>query len=386
MIERRRKELLQHLLELQGEPSRDKPKSLETAAAEKEKETPKTAEKVEKAKKSEPPPEKTVKDEEEPEKPKSPTKSPTKRLERRDSKLVSGLIGNFENIQKTAKEAQMAETPKRLVTLRKVAKPQDFPDAEKNEVAKDKEPDKLETSTVEIKEPTPAPEEEVPDKGAPQVTLRPKDNGELKPERPSSATSIESHDLTNVTEEDKGGKKKKKIKLGIFKKGKRDKSPAPAPVPAAAETPANGEEIEGEKSGGSEVEEVEEPQEEGVKLVMTLERKSRTAFGHKWIKQEVKLKESSLYAGDKEMSLSGCKVIPTDTGFEVSHPEQKNMHFKVEGDEAKNQWVTALNETIEQCTPEEEKGRCHCVCECVCVCVLAYHRILHYLPLLFCAL
>lgn len=376
MIERRRKELLQHLLELQGEPaSRGTPKSLEEVAVEKEKEKEtkiEKAESVEKDKSEEP-------------------RSPTKRLEKRNSKIVSGLVGNFETLQKTAKEEELAETPKRWVTLKKVAKPQDFPDTEKKEEEENKD-EQAKESEVEIKEPTPVPDEEVPDKGegTPKVTLRQTDNNELKPERPSSAASIESHELSNAgeEEEEKGGKKKKKNKRGIFKsRGKRDKSPAPA----AAETTANGEEAEGEKNGVSEGEKAEEqppaPQEEGVKLVMTLERKSKSKFGHKWIKQEVKLKESTLYAGDKEMDLSGCVVFPTDTGFEISHPEQKNLIFKVEGDELKDQWVTALNETIKECTPEEEKGEYDCVCMCMHVFIPQAKYITSIcLPLLFCVI
>ena len=365
VMERRRKVLLDKLLDLQGDTFKggEAPVHHDTEPAEKEKVSS---------------PEPVVVRRENEEKKESPSRdsvtspsrdsvtspsrdsvtSPSKRLSRGDSK-ISALVGNYEHITVVAKKEEVAETPKRFVQLKKVAKPSDFPDADKD---KDKEEPAEEMEVTSPKEkdsltPQPSPQ------------LRKKENGTLNVERPSSTVSEESFNAEAIEEEeeemDDGGEKetkKKKGKKGRFnisklgeklkKKKGRDKSPSRAA------------EEEEEKSGGSEVEEPDKEEadappeaEEGVAISGVLERKVAARFKSKWVKVEVKLKDNVLLIGDKErIELNGYLVSSTDVGFNiVHHATQKQIHFKTEGGEdGKEKWVESIEAAIKESTPEQE--------------------------------
>lgn len=363
VMERRRKGLLDKLLELQGDtfrggdtaPLHDKPEEKAPAAeptTEKLKSPAPAVEEVEEHNKVTP----SVT---------SPTRgSPTKRLSKGDSK-ISALVGNYEHITTVAKKEEVAETPKRFVQLKKVAKPTDFPDPD-TDTAKEEE-------------------EEAAHEKAEKQTHSEKENGTLKPERPSSTVSEEYGNVEVATEaaaegeegeEQDGGEKESSKKKGKFKgfkkigklgdklkkrhKGGREKSPSRAV------------EDEEEKSGASEAEEPdkEEPStppeelEEGVRIAGTLERKVTSRFKSKWVKVYVKLKDNVLYIGDKDrMELVDCMVATTDVGFDVvNHSTQKQLHFKIEGEENdKEKWVDTLNTVIQECTPEQEGKIILCV-------------------------
>lgn len=359
VMERRRKGLLDKLLELQGDTFRgsdgakqhDKPEEKPPAELTSEKSPPPAIEEEEEHNKTTPPVT-------------SPTRdgSPTKRFSRGDSK-ISALVGNYEHMTTVAKQEEVAETPKRLVQLKKVAKPTDFPDTDtvKEEETKEKEEEKEEEK--------PAAHEE-----AENLTHSEKENGTLKSERPSNTVSEEYTNVEAAAEGEEGeeqdvGEKESSKKKGKFKgfkkigklgdklkkrhKGGREKSPSRVA------------EYEEEKSGGSEAEEPDKDEpstppeelEEGVKIAGMLEQKVTSRFKSKWVKVYVKLKDNVLHIGDKNrMELVGCMVATTDVGFDlVNHTTQKQLHFKMEGEEnEKEMWVNSLNTAIQECTPEQE--------------------------------
>ena len=362
-MERRRTVLLDKLLELQGDTFRggdSAPPALHADKHDHPEEKPPAERTTEKLKSPAP-----AIEEEDKVIPSvtSPTGgSPSKRLSRGDSK-ISALVGNYEHITTVAKQEEVAETPKRFVQLKKVAKPTDFPDPDADEVKEE-----------EIQEEEAAHKEEEAEK----LTHSGKENGTLKPERPSSTVSEEYGNVEVAAEaavegeegeEHDGGEKESSKKKGKFKgfkkigklgdklkkrhKGGREKSPSRAA------------EDEEEKSGASEAEEPdkEEPStppeelEEGVRIAGTLERKVTSRFKSKWVKVYVKLKDNVLHIGDKDkLELVGCMVATTDVGFDVvNHASQKQLHFKIEGEENdKEKWVDTLNTVIQECTPEQE--------------------------------
>lgn len=377
VMERRRKGLLDKLVELQGDTFRgdstpkdnSRPSPEPSSAAKMKSPEPKV---------KSPEPEKKEEEEESVRSTvTSPSRdsitSPSKRLSRGDSK-ISSLVGNYEHITTLAKKEEEAETPKRFVQLKKVAKPSDFPDTEK---IKEEEPPKEEEKD-ELKPATPKEVEKVVEKTSltpqpsPQMRRKGKENGGLKAERPSSTVSEESANTEAAEEEGEdqdggGGEKESSKKKGKFKglkklggklkkkpKSGRDKSPS-RPV-----------EDEEEKSGASEVEEGDHKEEaggspeheEGVKISGMLEKKVSGRFkSTKWVKVSVKLKDNVLYVGDKEkVELAGYMVATSDVGFDVvDHATQKQIQFKTEeGENGKERWIEALSAAIEECTPEQE--------------------------------
>jgi hypothetical protein len=386
VMERRRKGLLDKLVELQGDtfrgdtaPKDSSRPSPEPSAAKLKSPEPKVKSPEPKVKSPEPEKKEAEKEKEEPAVT-SPSRdsvtSPSKRLSRGDSK-ISSLVGNYEQITTLARKAEEAETPKRFaVQLKKVAKPSDFPDTEKGK-EEEQEPPK-EQEKDELKPATPKEVDKVTSltpQPSPQMRRKGKENGGLKTDRPSSTVSEESATNEVAEEEEegeghdggggekesskkKGGKFKgiKKLggKLGKKKRKGRDKSPS---------RPMEDEE---EKSGASETEEGEHKEEagstpeheEGVKISGTLERKVTGRFkSSKWVKVSVKLKDNVLYIGDKEkVELAGYMVAASDVGFDmINHTTQKQIQFKIEeGENGKERWIEVLSAAIEECTPEQE--------------------------------
>ena len=381
-MERRRKGLLDKLIDLQGDtfrgdsvPKRDEPDDSKSPPP-----GPSTA------KVKSPEPEKKEQDKVEEESMRSrvtsPSRdsitSPSKRLSRGDSK-ISSLVGNYEHITVVAKQAEEAETPKRFVQLKKVAKPNDFPDPEKGRAKEEEEPAKEEAAKLA----TPKEVEKVAEKTSltpqpsPQLRRKGKENGGvLKVERPSSTVSEESANIEAADgeegeddrEDQEGGEKdtgKRKGKFGRFKKmGKLGNKLKKKQKGGRDRSPSRPMEDEEEKSGGSEVEEVDHKEEsgspeheEGVKISGMLERKVTSRFKTKWVRVNVKLKDNVLFIGDKErVELAGHMVAASDVGFDVvDHATQKQIHFRMEGGEnGKERWIEALNAAIEECTPEQE--------------------------------
>ena len=362
VMERRRKGLLDKLVDLQGDTFRG------GEAPVKEKEVLSSPEPVvlrqkeEEEKKAESPSRDSVT---------SPSRdsvtSPSKRLSRGDSKITA-LVGNYEHITTVAKKEEVAETPKRFVQLKKVAKPSDFPDADKD---KAKEGEEEEEPAAPKEAEKVAEESSLAPQPSPQMR-RKKENGTLNVERPSSTVSEESTaEAMEEQEEDvddggekETGKKKKKGRFNISKLGeklKKKKGRDKSPSRAAAEE-------EEEKSGGSEMEEGDKEDagtppemEEGVAMSGVLERKATTRFKSKWVKVDVKLKDNVLMIGEKErLELGGYFVSATDVGFDiVQHATQKQIHFKTNGGEDnKEKWVEAIEAAIKESTPEQE-GKLH---------------------------
>lgn len=362
VMERRRKGLLDKLVDLQGDTFRgaegathhDKPTTEDKPQA------PPPEAATEKLKSPEPPV--VIREKAEDKSPRdsvtSPTGgSPTKRLSRGDSK-ISTLVGNYEHITIVAKKEEVAETPKRFVQLKKVAKPTDFPDPDRGKEKDDKEE---EDSAANDEEPSSQPN------GKEKV------NGSLKPERPASMVSEES---VNVEPEEEEGEEeieesvekesgKKKAKFGRFKIGKLGDKLKKKNKGGRDKSPSRAMEDEDEKSGGSEAEEVDNKEgsstppelEEGVKIAGMLERKVTSRFKSKWVKVSVKLKDNVLYVGDKEtIALSGFLVSATDVGFDiVNHSTKKQLQFKTDREEnSKESWVEAINTAIQESTPEQE--------------------------------
>ena len=357
VMERRRKGLLDKLVDLQGDtfrgdtkPPHDKPeeKAFFTSSTEKLKSPEPVVVRREKEEVTSPRDSVT-----------SPAGgSPTKRLSRGDSKITA-LVGNYEHITIAAKQAEVAETPKRFVQLKKVAKPTDFPDADK---------DKEETPKEEEKDDTAATAELSTEKG--------KENGTLKAERPSSMVSEESVNTEPPEEEEEeeaeeGGEKetgKKKGKFGRFKKiGKLGDKLKKKQKGGRDKTPTRAMEDEDDKSGVSDTEEPDNKEgaatppelEEGVTIAGTLERKVTSRLRTRWVKVYAKLQDNVLLVADKErIELAGFIVSATDGGFDiVNHATKKQIHFLVKaeaGESTKEKWVEAINTSIEESTPKQE--------------------------------
>ena len=268
--------------------------------------------------------------------------SPRGTLTKRDSKIVNTLVKDFEVIHTAAKKEEEEQTPKRLFELKKSPKPQDFPE-------KDNTP-----------EPEPEPEatsNEPSTTDTPPVVLREKseDSNELKPERPSSAASMDSVDSNDQANSTPKHKRKGGTKLGgFFKRKGRDKSPRRDSSPVTAVP------VESEANDGVESESVEIV-EEGVRISGKLEQKTKSALKTKYVPKDVKLKDTTLFIGDKDsVSIQGCTVTATDTGFELfSKQLQKQFVFRVDGgDEGREKWVNVLKEAIVECAPPDEGKLC----------------------------
>lgn len=353
VIERRRKELLDKLCLLQGdsikepppqiEPVEEQPISVKARTGSVRGKTPTREEGSSSASSS------TVT---------SPTHGG--KLTRSDSKVVTSLVKDYESIHHTAKKEEAEETPKRLVQLKKVAKPTDFPGSpphsptgeEKEEEEKKKEEEKKEEKKATADE-------------------KKKDTLEVsgRKERASSIISSNEEEEEEGEEEadGKSGKKKKKLKIGIkVKKNlKKNKSPLlgrknPSSEAAAEveESQDNGEEKEKEEAVPTAAEAEVETTEEGVRMKGTLERKQKKGIGGtKKTKVEVKVRQTTVLFGDKEeIELVGYSVEETEGGFELTHPQHKLQTFKVDGgDEEREKWLNAFREAIKEATPPEEE-------------------------------
>ena len=353
VVERRRKELLTKLEGAQGETRREKPPKFE-GTPEKEVPTPPVVKRVKEEKqKAKEPTKESDKDHEGSSGPGSGVTSPS----RRDSKVVNSLVSGFENLHATAKKAEVEETPKKWqVELRKTKKPADFPAEEGKPKLEDSTTTTIEDSKTETLD---SKTETLEDSKTETI----ESSNELKPEASGKRGSTISLDSTGSVEPDATPKTKKKSKLGGLLKKKRhgrDKSPAP-PTKEIAAT----EELKKNDTSAVDGEEVEPavPEvvvEEGVKMSGKLEYKVKTRLSHKFVSKDVKLKETTLYIGDKDtVMMLGCTVQGNDAGFEVfSHSTQKTHTFKVSegGDEAKEKWVTTVQAAIDEVTPPKEEG------------------------------
>ena len=339
VVERRRKELLSKLEEIQGDTRREKPPKFEDSP-EKDTQTPPV---VKRTKDSD-----TVKTSESSNT--STVTSPTKR----DSKVVNSLVSGFETLHATAKKEEEEQTPKKWqVDLRKTKKPADFTGDEK---APEQEQDEVDDDN---------------DKAEKEAKESLQDSNELKPEPAAhhgSTVSLDSTGSAEPTDTTPKNKKKNKLQVmgGLFKKKRgRDKSPAPVqketPAAEPEAEPAVTENGKEEVVEGAEGEAEPEELEEGVKVCGKLEHKVKTRLQTKYVLKDVKLKETTLYIGDKEsVNMLGCTVQTTDSGLELfSHSTQKAYIFRVTegGAEMKEKWTTAIREAIDEVTPKEE-GKC----------------------------
>lgn len=289
-----------------------------------------------------------------------------KSLKRRDSAAVSNLVKDYETIHTTAKKAEEQETPKRFVTLKRVAKPTDFP------ASADKDLD--EAKNKESEKESKANEDGNMAEGKVAVIVE-MDALEVGAGRERAASIASGEDSNDEEEgEEKKKKKKKKGGFGLKKvKGfmKREKSPVPErknqPHSAEGSLPPETDKKEEEEQDKTEeaaaVEEVEEVQEEeeGVRISGVLGRMKKKMGLSKSAKQvNVKVYETTMMLGDKEeLDLAKCSVVGTDIGFDLSHPQHKSaLMFKVDGgEELREKWVAALKEAIEKATPPEEEKR-----------------------------
>ena len=207
------------------------------------------------------------------------------------------------------------------------------------------------------------------------VVLREKKEGQLKPERPSSTASAEVSSIGSADEGDKKEEKKKKKKggsksggLGGFFKRKKEKGDK-------VEKEEKGDKVEkeektenGDKSDHESVS-MGGGDDDEAKMQGQLERKVGKRFGgHNWVKQTVSLKGCTLFCSgekdkekDKEaVELIGCTASASSEAanvFEVGgHTDYKQLAFKAESEEARDQWVAALKEAIQSCTPTLEEA------------------------------
>lgn len=332
VIERRRKELLDRLCILQGDTLKDPPPVIEPIINQKQEKEPTSA--VSRDNREDTPSSTT-----------SSTSGVTSPTRQRDSKVVTGLISNFEVKHSIAKKEEEDETPKRMFQLKKVVKPSDFPATAKENGEKPEEPDNKSASSKPVDKPTESAEVK-------KDTLEVSGAGrERASSVPSSAGSAEEEE---EEEESKDKKKKKKNKKALFKgKSKKgDKNVAsegkyPLPdrkAPAPEESTVQDQEEEMELA-------------EGVKICGVLERKLKKIGGSKKVKIDAKVFNTMLVLGGKEeLELAHCSVEETDTGFKLTHPQHKSvMPFKVDGgEEEKKKWVVVLRETIAEATPAKE--------------------------------
>ena len=383
VIERRRKELLDRLCLLQGDTLKDVPPVIEPVE-----EKPPTEEKV--ANKAPAEEKVTLREKKLPAgKERSTSESSTKdgqergespastssitspshggRLVKRDSKVVN-RVKDYEAIHFSAKKEEVDQTPKRWVTLKKVAKPVDYRHSSSSPPPEDEKEEKEEKveEKEEKKEDKAEDKTEATKRDSTDSPGHDKDTLEVRPsrERASSVGSTEEGPDEGEESEKGGDKKKKKSKLAFGFKGKkkRDKSPAPerkdkSPAPERKAEPAAEEDAEQPKEGEEEEEEMQLA--EGVKICGVLERKKK-GIGHKKVKIDAKVFHTSLVLGGKEeLDLANCSLEETASGFDLTHPQHRSaLVFKVDGPEdEKQRWVTVMKEAIAEATPaKEEEG------------------------------
>lgn len=378
VIERRRKELLDKLCLLQGDTLKEAPPVIEPPE-----EKPPIEEKVtlrEKTGKERSTSESSTKDRQErDESPAGTITSPSHggRLVKRDSKVVNSLVKDYEAIHFSAKKEEEDQTPKRLVTLKKVAKPVDYrrtsvsppPEEEKEE----KKDDQVEEKVEEGKDKAAEKEEKTGKTGKEEAKgdttdspTHDMDSLEVRPSRERAPSLTGTDDgLDEGEEPEKGGdkkKKKSKLQFGFKGKKKRDKSPAPerkdkSPAPERKAEPAA--EVDAEQPKEEEEEEVQLA--DGVKICGVLERNKKKGIGHKKVKIDAKVFHTALILGGKEeLDLANCSLEETASGFDLTHPQHRSaLVFKVDGPEdEKQRWVAVMKETIAEATPaKEEEGK-----------------------------
>lgn len=364
VIERRRKELLDKLCLLQGNTLKDAPPVIEPPEDPKYKATLKerplpTKEIPTKERSSS---ESATKDREDRGDSPASTSSVTSpsKLSKRDSKIVN-LIKDYESIHHSAKKEEVDETPKRLVTLKKVAKPVDYRHGSAPPEEEVKEDEKKEGKEGKAKA-------EVTN-GVTTDSAEP-DTLEVHSSRECTLSVVSTEDGLDEAEgeeSEKGSdKKKKKGKLGFGFKGKRkrDKSPAPerSPVPEMKAAPAEpAAEEEADQPNDEEEEEVQLA--EGVRICGVLERNKKKGIGgHKKVKIDAKVFHTKLIlgGGKEELDLANSSLEETESGFDLTHPQRRSvMVFKVDGPEdEKQRWVAVLKEAIAEATPaKEEEGK-----------------------------
>lgn len=342
VIERRRKELLDKLTLIQGGTLKDVPVVDGTPPATDNKTT--TSEKSKGVEGGG-----TVKDKGESSESSSTASSTVtspchgKSIKRRDSAVVSSLIKDYETIHHSAKKEEVSETPKRFVTLKRVAKPTDFPAS----ADKDSDEDKPKEEEKKVEGKDQKDNIAADNKVEVMVTL---DVADAAKERAGSI--ISGGEESNEEDEEEDKKKKKKGKksggFGLKMKGfrRREKSPVPErknrPVSAETTPPPDTEKKEEEdldkqeESGAAEEAEKVQEEEEGVRISGDLGKmKKKMGLGKSAKHVHVKVCETTMMIGDKEeLDLAKCSVDMTDIGFDLSHPHHKALlMFKVDGDE-----------------------------------------------------
>jgi hypothetical protein len=386
VIERRRKELLDKLCLLQGDTIREVPpvivpveeKSPVAGKAEKVASTEKASDKapsVEKvnlrektsrtSKKSSS--ESSTKDRDDRDDSPASTSSITSpshggRLVKRDSKVVTSLVKDYESIHFSAKKEEVDQTPKRLVSLKKVTKPSDFRQSsagaenEENEEGKVEEKDK--DGTAKEGKDKVAEKDEAPKVNGGVTELAAMDSLEVSNLRERASSVASSLDEVGEGEESEKKKKKSKLPFGFKGKKKRDKSPAPE---RRAEPPPEKSAAEEEPEQQKEEEEEEMQLADGVRICGVLERtKKKGIGGHKKVKIDAKVFHTALVLGGKEeLELANCTLEETDLGFDLTHPQHRSpLVFKVDGPEdEKQKWVAILKEVITEATPAKEEGK-----------------------------
>lgn len=362
VIERRRKELLDKLCLLQGDTLKEAPpvieppeeKSPPPPPSQGTKEKDKVVLREKAAPKGRSSSESTNKEQEERgESPASTSSitSPTHggKLVKRDSKVVNSLIKDYETIHFTAKKAEEDETPKRLVVLKKVAKPVDF--RRSSSPAGPEEEGKGEKDEGEVTK------GDATDSAGPNMNSLAVDPPS---ERASSVASMEDGlEEGEMEESEKAGdkkKKKSKLQFGFKGKKKRDKSPAP---PEKREELATEKDTEQQKTNEEEEEEVQLA--DGVKICGVLERNKKKGIGHKKVKVDARVFHTTLVlgGGKEELDLANCTLEETEAGFELTHPQHRSaLIFKVDGpEEEKQRWVAVMKDAIAEATPEKEEGK-----------------------------
>ena len=309
VVERRRKELLEKLVNLQGDTIREEPPRFEPIDEEEEK---------------------------------------AKQLKRSDSKVGDRVkeIEEIDTPSKVSDRVKEIDTPSKSKDA-KSQKPQEQKAKGDKEVSEKKAKETAEGSSTSA--------EKAASEGG----------NELSPEQTSVGGSCENLNKLEEKEKKKGlgfrfgrkGKDKKGEKRAVSparpesQVDDETQKEAPAKEPPSKEAPSKEppkQEQEEEKEKEASVE------DEDVKLHLQLEKRVAKRFGgHQWQKVDVTLKEFTLFIGNKEkVDLVGCTVTTTDAGFDLcSHPEHKSFLFRTENNEAKDKCVSTLQTAIEECTP-----------------------------------
>ena len=383
VVDRRRKSLLDKLLELQGDTRRETPPKFE---AEAEPEGDSSKKEVEPKPDAKAPLKASLKKEAKVEA-KPDAKVPLRASLKKEAKVEAKPDAKVPLRASLKKEAKVEAKPDAKVPLKKEAKVEAKPESgadappvlkksdsqsvfgrvkeleQLNAAAKDKEKVYEDFKRKVISPEQEGAKDESTDGGkkaqeesppSPAVVRREKKDDLLKPERPSSIASTESleEDKEDGVKEKKG--KSKGLK-GLFGKKKkmersRDPSPAPSPAPLQAQT-------------SEEIDEPKPAQEDKAlppdfKIQAQLEKRVKRFGGHGWIKQTVTLKENTLIVmGEKnkedKIELVGCTCAPNEAAnmFDLHQPDHKQLTFRAETAEVRDQWVMALQEAIQECTP-----------------------------------